>query len=99
MKNVFWDDPDPRVVWDDPNFRWGKPSFLLEEGDEGWVPWPPAPISPKPPKKKRSEKSVGPRRHRLQFRRRRGPHHGLVSPGRLPPDHSLFRHLRGPAGR
>src|SRR6266436_5434109 len=60
MKNVFWDDPDPRVVWDNPNFRWGEPSYLLEEGDEGWVPWPPVPISPKPPKKKRSYKMANP---------------------------------------
>jgi hypothetical protein len=35
MKYVFWNDPDPRVVFGNKNLRWGTPSYLLEEGDEG----------------------------------------------------------------
>jgi hypothetical protein len=60
MKLVSWDDPDPRVVWDNPNLRWGDPSFLLEEGDPGWVPWPPVSTPVKPKKKKRSYKMANP---------------------------------------
>jgi hypothetical protein len=60
MKTVFWDDPDPRVVWGNPNLRWGEPSFLLEEGDAGWVPWPPISPTPKPKNKKRSYKMANP---------------------------------------
>jgi hypothetical protein len=37
--------------WDDPNLRWGDPSFLLEPGDAGYVP--PVPPLAIPPKKKR----------------------------------------------
>jgi len=52
MKSVFWNDPDPRVRWGNPNFRWGSPSYLLEPGDEGYVELQPGqpgyvpPISP-----------------------------------------------------
>ncbi|MCX6898361.1 MAG: hypothetical protein NT105_06635 [Verrucomicrobia bacterium] len=35
---------------DNPNCRWGDPSYILEPGDPGYVPWPPGP-QPKPPTK------------------------------------------------
>lgn len=57
MKPVYWDDPDPRVVFDNPNFYWGDPAYLLEPGDEGYVelhPGDPGYVPPAPP----------PRRHR-----------------------------------
>ncbi len=39
---------DEGLTWDDPNLRWGNPSYLLEPGDPGYVP----PFSsPKKPKK------------------------------------------------
>lgn len=60
MKDVIWDDPDPRVVWDNPNLRWGDPSYLLEEGDAGWVPWPAVPTPLKAKKSKRSYKMANP---------------------------------------
>ena len=61
MKTVYWNDPDPRVVWGNPNLRWGSPSYLLEEGDPGWVPWEPPSPTPKPkPKLKRSYKMSNP---------------------------------------
>lgn len=37
MKPVTWDSG---VRWDDPNLRWGTPSYLLEPGDPGYVPDP-----------------------------------------------------------
>ena len=39
---------DEGLTWDNPNLRWGDPSYLLEPGDPGYVP----PFSsPKKPKK------------------------------------------------
>jgi hypothetical protein len=38
-------------TWDDPNLRWGNPSFYLEPGDPGYVAYP-APV-PEPPVKKK----------------------------------------------
>ena len=43
---------DSGLLWDDPNLRWGDPSYLLEPGDPGYVP-PAAPalsLKPKPKK-------------------------------------------------
>jgi hypothetical protein len=37
MKFIQWDDPDPRVVYDNPNLRWGEPAYLLEPGDPGYI--------------------------------------------------------------
>jgi hypothetical protein len=54
MKTWHWDDPDPRMVWDNPNLRWGEPGYLLEPGDPGYVELQPGqpgyvpPISPVP---------------------------------------------------
>ncbi len=39
MKPVTWDSG---VSWDDPNLRWGDPSYLLEPGDTGYVNTAPA---------------------------------------------------------
>ena len=39
MKPVTWDSG---VRWDDPNLRWGNPSYLLEPGDPGYVNTSPA---------------------------------------------------------
>lgn len=38
MKPVFWDSG---FTWDDPNVRWGDPSYRLEPGDPGYVAAPP----------------------------------------------------------
>lgn len=49
MKFVTWDSG---IRWNDPNLRWGSPSFLLEPGDEGYVAPPGTPIpEPRRPKK------------------------------------------------
>ncbi len=56
MKYVFWDDPDPRVVWGNKNLRWGNPSYLLEPGDPGYVELQPGDygyVPPPEPKRKR----------------------------------------------
>ena len=37
MKTASWDSA---LHWDDPNLRWGEPSYLLEPGDPGFVPPP-----------------------------------------------------------
>jgi hypothetical protein len=50
MKPVTWDSG---VTWDDPNLRWGDPSYLLEPGDEGYVAPPGTPL-PEPPRKKKT---------------------------------------------
>jgi hypothetical protein len=34
MKTAYWDSG---LRWDDPNLRWGNPSYLLEPGDPGYV--------------------------------------------------------------
>ena len=39
MKIAYWDSG---LHWDDPNLRWGSPSYLLEPGDPGYVPNVPA---------------------------------------------------------
>jgi hypothetical protein len=53
MKPLHWDEINPATgtpyTYDHPNVRWG---FVLEEGDEGFVPWVPV-ISPEPKPKKR----------------------------------------------
>lgn len=48
MRPILWGDG---TKWDDPNARWGSPSYVLEPGDPGYVPPsppPPLPIQPKP---------------------------------------------------
>ena len=44
MKTLHWDAINPFTgrpfTWDDPNLRWGDPSYYLEPGDPGFVPYP-----------------------------------------------------------
>ncbi len=44
MRTAFFDSG---LRFDDPNLRWGNPSYLLEVGDPGYVPPPDSPITPK----------------------------------------------------
>jgi len=56
MKVIRWDDPDPRVVWGNVNLRWSDPSYLLEEGDLGYVelqPGQPGYVPPQPARPRR----------------------------------------------
>lgn len=39
MRPMLWDDG---TLWDDPNSRWGEPSYVLEPGDPGYVNTAPA---------------------------------------------------------
>lgn len=52
MKTLYMDSDDPLDVFDNPNCRWGDPSYRLEKGDAGYVEWfPPGytpPAKPKP---------------------------------------------------
>lgn len=56
MKPLFWDAINPATgqpyTFDDPNLRWGDPSYILEPGDPGYTPVSPAnPTHPTRPKK------------------------------------------------
>ena len=44
MKTAYWDS---NLSFDDPNLRWGDPSYLLEPGDPGYVPPVPTVNEPK----------------------------------------------------
>ena len=37
MRTATWDSGDPEMYFDNPNLRWGSPSYLLEPGDPGYV--------------------------------------------------------------
>ena len=62
MKPITWDGINPNtgapLTWDDPNLRWGDPSYVLEPGDPGYTPPTPTPPpmhstkQPKPTKMK-----------------------------------------------
>lgn len=49
MRTVHWDDG---TRWNDPNLRWGSPSYVLEPGDPGYVAPPGTPLPETPRKKK-----------------------------------------------
>lgn len=55
MKPLLWDAINPITgkpfTWDDPNIRWGEPSYYLEEGDLGFVPY--TVLAPRPTVKKK----------------------------------------------
>jgi hypothetical protein len=51
MKTAFWDSG---LRWDDPNLRWGEPSYLLEPGDPGYVPDPTSASFPSSKPKRKS---------------------------------------------
>jgi hypothetical protein len=48
---------DSGFKWDDPNSRWGDPSYQLEPGDPGYVP-PPQPPNQPPKKGKKMKRQV-----------------------------------------
>ena len=52
MRVVRYDE-DPPLRYGNPNLRWGSPSYLLEEGDEGFVAPPGTPL-PEPPRPKKT---------------------------------------------
>jgi len=49
VKTIRWDDG---TKWDDPNTRWGDPSYVLEPGDPGYVG--PTPTNQTPKTKRRT---------------------------------------------
>jgi hypothetical protein len=57
MKPLTWDSG---CRWDDPNARWGDPSYLLEPGDSGYTP-PPAPPDSLPSVPKKRTKNTMPK--------------------------------------
>ena len=53
MRTVHYDDG---TRWDDPNFYWGDPSYVLEPGDPGYIAPPPISVPHKPKHKKHTMK-------------------------------------------
>ena len=53
MRIAYWDANDPEMYFDNPNLRWGSPSYLLEPGDPGYVP-----VSPVNPQTKQKTKKM-----------------------------------------
>ncbi len=63
MRPVTWDSG---VTWDDPNLRWGEPSYLLEPGDAGYTPPAlPANAAPKPKQKHAMSTNATPRNPKI----------------------------------
>lgn len=66
MKPLLWDAINPLTgtpfTWDDPNLRWGDPSYYLEPGDPGFVPYSNTPVTPKPNRKKMKRQDYFPMR-------------------------------------
>lgn len=48
MRTLYWDSGRPEDCFDNPNCRWGDPSYILEPGDPGYVPWTPPGPQPQP---------------------------------------------------
>ena len=50
MRTLYWDSINPDTgkpyTFDDPNLYWGSPSYVLEAGDQGYVPPPFEPNKP-----------------------------------------------------
>jgi hypothetical protein len=46
MKTLSWDTGNPLDCFDNPNCRWGSPSYRLEAGDPGYVEWFPPGYQP-----------------------------------------------------
>lgn len=63
MKPLLWDAINPFTgtpfTFDDPNLRWGDPSYYLEPGDPGFVPYT-TPVVTKPKKKTRKYMASNP---------------------------------------
>ncbi len=51
MRTAYWDSG---LRFDDPNLRWGDPSYLLEPGDPGYVPPPENPTLKKTKRMRRN---------------------------------------------
>ena len=66
MKPLLWDAINPFTgqpfTWDDPNLRWGSPSYYLEPGDPGFVPYATTPSQPKKKGKKMKHQAYYPTR-------------------------------------
>ena len=64
MKTAYW---DATLSFDDPNLRWGNPSYLLEPGDPGYVPPVPSVNQPIKKGKRMKHSKYFPRGHDAQI--------------------------------
>lgn len=79
MRPILWGDG---TRWDDVNARWGSPSYVLEEGDEGYQPPAPPPTLPTPTQTKRIMSSnATPRNRTILLPLAHRIHAGQVSHG------------------
>jgi len=62
MRTAYYDSGDPEIYYDNPNLRWGNPSYLLEPGDPGYVGPIPSVIKPKTKHNKMKHNSYYPDR-------------------------------------
>jgi hypothetical protein len=65
MKIAYWDSG---LCFDDPNLRWGSPSYLLEPGDPGYVSPAPSAVTKTKNKKNMKHNSYYPRKQADQVR-------------------------------
>jgi hypothetical protein len=114
MKTLHWDAINPFTgkpfTWDDPNLRWGDPSYYLEPGDEGFVPYD-TPVPKPSPKKKPFRRKAKPHPPEttnrsttmptFQYNTRQNPHGGYTTTavkGQAVSDADLLNHIATEAG-
>jgi hypothetical protein len=61
MRTVSYGTGDPEIRFDNPNLRWGSPSYLLEPGDPDYVPPIPTASEQQPKHKKMKHESYYPK--------------------------------------
>lgn len=115
MKPLLWDAINPITgtpfTYDDPNLRWGDPSYYMEPGDEGFVPYdtPPAtpPVQRKKPFRRRAKPQTNATTNQantmstFQYNTRQNPHGGYTTSavkGQPISDTDLLNHIATEAG-
>lgn len=115
MQTLHWDAINPYTgspfTWDDPNLRWGDPSYYLEPGDPGFVPYDTPPAAPPVKRKKPFRRKAKPQNNAttilnhtmptFQYNTRQNPHGGYTTSavkGQAISDSELLNHIATEAG-